>query len=119
MVDYIHKVVSHVGERAFAWDVVNEAVSDDPKVLIKESPWSIIDDFLCKAYKAAHEANPKALLFYNDYSIASSTGWSQTKSDKVYNLVKDLRARGCPVHGVGIQAHLTIQYSEEMVAGVR
>ena len=37
----------------------------------------------------------------------------------MYNLVKDMRARGCPVHGVGIQAHLTIDYSDDMIEGVR
>ena len=119
MLDYIHTVVTHVGEKAFAWDVINEAVSDDPNQLIKDSPWSKIDDYLCKAFKAARSANPKPLLFYNDYNIDSAVGWSKTKSDKVYSLVKDLKSRGCPVDGVGLQAHLTIDYSEEMVEGVR
>lgn len=98
---------------------MNEAVSDNKNELIKQSPWSKIDDYLCKGFKAAHEANPKALLFYNDYSIASATGWSKAKSDKVFNMLKEMRARGCPVNGVGIQAHLTIDFSQEMIEGVR
>ena len=74
---------------------------------------------MCKAFKAAHEANPKAQLFYNDYGAESTAGWQSTKSDKVYNFLKDLIDRGCPVHGVGLQSHITLKYDEEMLEGVR
>ena len=50
LLEYIDSVVTHVGERAFAWDVINEAISDKPDELIKHSPWSKIDDFVCKAF---------------------------------------------------------------------
>ena len=103
MTSYIKKVVSEFGDDIFAWDVVNEAIIDNKKATnpIKTSPWSIIPDFICKAFTAAHEANPKIELFYNDYDHASATGWSKVKSDRVFELVKELREKGCPVHGVG------------------
>ena len=74
---------------------------------------------MCKAFKAAHEANPKAQLFYNDYGAESTAGWQSTKSDKVYNFLKDLINRGCPVHGVGLQSHITLKYDDDMLEGVR
>lgn len=119
MLAYISKTVSHIGERAFCWDVINEAISDDPNQETKPSPWDKIDDYIYKAFVAAHEANPKAVLFYNDYNAESAAGWSKTKSDKVYNLVKGLLDRGCPVHGVGLQAHIEVSYSDEMLKGIR
>ena len=119
MLEYIDTVVKHVGERAFAWDVINEAISDKRDELIKPSPWNKIDDFVCKAFKAAHSANPKAQLFYNDYGAESSAGWQSTKANKVYNYLKELKERGCPIHGVGFQSHITLEYDETMLEGVR
>jgi endo-1,4-beta-xylanase len=78
MITYIKHVVSEFGDDIFAWDVVNEAIINDRRPTenpIKESPWSVIPDFICKSFKAAHEANPKIELFYNDYDHASASGW--------------------------------------------
>ena len=99
--EYIDKTVKSIGEYAYAWDVVNEAVADGAEPFYKVSPWSIVDDYICKAFKAAHKANPNATLFYNDYKHASSTGRYKLKSDKIYEMVKNLTERGCPIHGVG------------------
>lgn len=99
--EYIDKTVKAIGEDAYVWDVVNEAVADGAEPFYKVSPWSIVDDYICKAFKAAHKANPKAKLFYNDYKHASSTGRYKVKSDKVYEMVKNMTERGCPIHGIG------------------
>jgi len=68
--------VKHVGNYTLAWDVVNEAIDDshDPTKIVKESPWSAVDDYVCKAFKAARAADPSVQLFYNDYKHASMTG---------------------------------------------
>lgn len=100
MNEYIETVMSKV-TYPFAWDVINEAINDSPNYVMKVSPWSIVDDYICKAFKAARKANPNAQLFYNDYKHASMTGIYKDKSDKVFNLVKDLKDRGCPIDGVG------------------
>lgn len=100
MVDYIHKTLAHV-THPYAWDVVNEAVNDGPNYILKTSPWSIVDDYICKAFKAARDANPKVELFYNDYKHASMTGRYKSKSNKVFKLLKDLKSKGCPIDGVG------------------
>ena len=83
MVDYITAVMTNV-TYPYAWDVVNEAIASGPSVIIKESPWSIIDDYFCKAYTAARKVNPAAYLYYNDYKHASMIGKYQVKSDRVY-----------------------------------
>lgn len=100
MNEYIQKVMSHVGHYPLAWDVVNEALADGPKIL-KDSPWAQVDDFVCKAFTAARNTNHLAQLFYNDYKHASMVGRYKEKSDKVFNFVKDLKERGCPIDGVG------------------
>lgn len=118
MVDYIHKTLAHV-THPYAWDVVNEAVNDGPNYILKTSPWSIVDDYICKAFKAARDANPKVELFYNDYKHASMTGRYKSKSNKVFKLLKDLKSKGCPIDGVGFQSHIDINYDDEHYASIR
>ena len=99
--DYIHAVVGRYEGKAAAWDIVNEAIDDDPKKNIRDSVFNKVDDFICKAFKWAKEADHSGEMYYNDYNHASATGWQKSKSDKVYNLVKDLHDRGCGIDGVG------------------
>lgn len=84
------------------WDVVNEAV-DDGAGTLRASFWRtrIGDDYIDSAFAFAHAADPAAKLYYNDYS-AEDMG---AKSTKVYNLVKGLKDRQIPIHGVGLQCH--------------
>lgn len=88
--------------RIAEWDVVNEAV-DDATGNLRDTFWrkAIGDDYLDSAFHFAHRADPQALLFYNDYSAEGMGG----KSDKVYALVKAMKERGVPIHGVGFQCH--------------
>jgi len=91
-----------LNETIYAWDVINEAVTDGSTVeVLKETPWKEVDDFACKAFHYAHDADPAAELYYNDYNILTTHGWYQAKADKVFNFIKDLKDRGCPIHGVG------------------
>lgn len=95
----------------YAWDVINEAISEKgDEVLRSDNPFQKVPDFVCKCFKWARAADPNAKLFINDYSVLSSTGWSRKKSAKLYNLVKDLKNRGCPIDGVGLQAHIDINF---------
>jgi len=57
-------------------------------------------------------------LFYNDYSIASDSGWTKTKSDKVYNWIAGLKAKGVPIDGIGFQLHIDVAYQESMFPGI-
>jgi len=91
------------------WDVVNEALDDNGN-LRKDHVFAKVPDFVCKSFKWAHEANPRAKLFINDYSVLDRDHWSRKKSDALYELVKNLKNRGCPIHGVGFQTHVTTRY---------
>lgn len=111
MRDFIMTMVGRYKGRIPIWDVVNEAVADGGGDL-RDTPWRALigDDYIELAFQFAHEADPDALLFYNDYG----TEPMNAKSDAVYELVSDLLARGVPIHGVGLQAHFdvgTINYN--------
>lgn len=119
MNNYIETVMTHMGPYPFAYDVVNEAISDGPNYFLKTSPWSKINDFVCKAFKKAKEVNPNAELFYNDYKHASMLGRYKSKSDKVFKLVKDLKDRNCGIDGVGFQSHVDINYDDANYESIR
>ena len=102
--DHIKTVVSHYRGQIFAWDVVNEAVAGGGR--IRETFWyqNIGPEYIAMAFRFAHEADPDALLFYNDY-LCEGLG---DKSDGVYNLVTDLLDDGVPIDGIGLQMHLNL-----------
>ncbi|MGQ9597591.1 MAG: endo-1,4-beta-xylanase [Thermoproteota archaeon] len=104
--DHIKTVVGKYRGRIYAWDVINEALNDDGS--LRNTVWlqNIGPEYIELAFRWAHEADPQALLFYNDYG---SEGLG-TKSDGVYNLVKSLLERGVPIHGVGLQMHVSLEY---------
>lgn len=99
---HIHTVVGRYRDDIYAWDVVNEVIADEGEELLRSSKWVEIagTDFIAKAFEYAHEADPKALLFYNDYNESHPN-----KRDKIYTLIKSLLDQGVPIHGVGLQAH--------------
>ena len=107
--EHITTVMKHYSERVFAWDVVNEAFLangaiepsiwyDGPGIGFAGKGTAYIE----QAFRWARAADPKALLFYNDYD----TEGLNAKSDAVYAMVKDFKRRGVPIDGVGIQAHI-------------
>lgn len=103
--DHITTVVKRYKGIIYAWDVVNEAISDNPNEYLRNSAWFRIcgEDFIESAFRYAHEADPDALLFYNDYNEINPA-----KRDKIYKLVKSLLDKGIPIHGVGLQGHWAI-----------
>ena len=84
------------------WDVVNEALSDTEKVYWRDTKWHQIigDDFLEKAFIYAHEADPAAELYYNEYSDEHPI-----QRAKTLKLIADLQAKGIRIDAVGIQGH--------------
>jgi endo-1,4-beta-xylanase len=86
------------------WDVVNEAIADDG--LYRDNLWhrKMGRRYIDIAFHAAHEADPNALLFYNDYGIERTSQHAEATSE----LIADLLQRDVPVHGIGLQMHLDI-----------
>ncbi len=109
MKHHIQAIVNRYKDVVYCWDVVNEAVADSPvwpgRPELRESPMYKIagEEFIYKAFEYAHEADPDALLFYNDYNDAEPA-----KSQRIYNLVKRMRDAGVPVDGIGMQGHYNI-----------
>lgn len=102
--NHIRAVAGHFRGRVIAWDVVNEAIADDGSGL-RDTVFrqKLGDSYIADAFRLAREADPQALLFYNDYG---GEGLS-AKSNRIYDLVRDLRAQGVPIDGVGLQMHLS------------
>ena len=112
MKNHIKAIVNRYKDVVYCWDVVNEAMSDDANATdpYRQSAMYRLcgDEFIEKAFQYAHEADPKALLFYNDYSTVDPH-----KRDRIYNMVKKMKAKGIPIDGIGMQAHYNIYYPSE------
>jgi endo-1,4-beta-xylanase len=100
MRDHIHTVVGRYKGRIKGWDVVNEALNEDGT--LRQSPWLKIigEDYLIKAFQFAHEADPDAQLYYNDYSLEN-----EPKRKGAIELITKLKAAGVPVYAIGLQGH--------------
>jgi len=106
MKEHITNVMGRYRGRVDIWDVVNEAIIQ--KDVIVTPFWSKLlgTDYIDLAFQMAHEADPDALLFYNDYN-ADDMG---PKSNGVYALVKGMKERGIPIDGVGMQFHVELNH---------
>ncbi|MEN3008530.1 endo-1,4-beta-xylanase [Pseudothermotoga sp.] len=105
MRQYIHDVVGHFKGKIYAWDVVNEAIDPSQPDGYRRSLWYQIigPEYIELAFRFAHEADPNALLFYNDYNT-----FEPRKREFIYKLVKGLKEKGVPIHGIGMQQHVCI-----------
>ncbi|MDR0325849.1 MAG: endo-1,4-beta-xylanase [Oscillospiraceae bacterium] len=109
--EHTRTVMGRYKGRVYCWDVVNEALADSSGGFLRGSPYLRIigEDYIDRAFHIAHEADPDALLFYNEYNECDSE-----KRERLYTLVKELRERDVPVHGIGMQMH---SYLESPSAG--
>ncbi|CAE6521248.1 unnamed protein product [Rhizoctonia solani] len=101
---HVQTVAGHYRGQIYAWDVVNEAFNEDGT--FRESIWynTFGEDYIEWAFRWAHEADPYSIKYYNDYNFESIT----PKTDAAVNLVKKLKAKGVPIHGIGVQSHLVV-----------
>jgi endo-1,4-beta-xylanase len=104
MRDHIHAVVGRYKGKIHSWDVVNEALSDGGEDVLRDSLWRQIigDDFIAKAFEYAHEADPDAILRYNDYGLENPA-----KRAKLIKLITQLKEQGVPVMAIGTQTHVS------------
>lgn len=108
MKDHIHTLVGRYKGKIQSWDIVNEAIADGGNAetanteALRDSKWkqSIGPEYLTLAFKFAHEADPDAVLYYNDYNIESGP-----KHASSMVLLKRLLSEDTPIHAVGIQGH--------------
>ncbi|GEO05423.1 beta-xylanase [Adhaeribacter aerolatus] len=116
MEDHINAVVGRYKGKIHGWDVVNEAINDQDGGMRKTKWLDIIgEDFAAKAFEFAHKADPKAELYYNDYSL-----YRADKREGTIKLVKSLQAKGIPVKAIGMQGHygLTVPTIAQIEASI-
>ncbi|WP_030612021.1 endo-1,4-beta-xylanase [Streptomyces sclerotialus] len=102
MRNHITKVAGHYAGKIDSWDVVNEAFEWDGSRRQSNLQKQLGNGWIEDAFRTAKAADPKAKLCYNDYG----TDGINAKSDAIYRMVKDFRARGVPIDCVGFQSHL-------------
>jgi endo-1,4-beta-xylanase len=107
--EHITRVMQHYAGQVFAWDVINEGIDENGQV--RDSLWynqpgiGLAEKgtaYIEQVFRWAHEADPHALLFFNE---AEGEGLNH-KSDVIYAMVKDFKRRGVPIDGVGLQMHV-------------
>ena len=110
--EHIHAVVNRYKDVVYAWDVVNEAIADGPADI--PCPYRQTrhyrlcgDEFIAKAFIFAHEADPNALLFYNDYSTVDPA-----KRDRITAMIRQMHRQNVPIHGLGMQAHYNVHWPD-------
>jgi endo-1,4-beta-xylanase len=103
MHDHIMKVAGRYKGRINGWDVVNEALNEDGT--LRQSPWMKIigEDYIEQAFRFAHDVDPKAELYYNDYSVEN-----EAKRKGAFELIRKLKAKGVAITGVGLQDHVSL-----------
>jgi len=104
MNNHITTVMNRYKGRIHSWDVVNEAFADGGSGQHRPSVFQNLlgNGFIEQAFRTARSADPAAKLCYNDYNIEN---WSAAKTQGVYRMVRDFKARGVPIDCVGLQAH--------------
>jgi endo-1,4-beta-xylanase len=113
METHISMVAKRYAGSFYCWDVVNEAITDNSSAsaspLKDMDPWypALGDSYIDDAFIAAHAADPHARLFYNDYG---AEGASSVKAQRVLKMVSGMLGRGVPIHGVGLQMHVSVDY---------
>jgi len=115
---HIKEVMSHYGGDVYSWDVVNEAFDDNItnpgnwRTALRECAWktAIGDDYIEIAFRAAREANPDVLLYYNDYNLDYPD-----KREAVYSMAKEFIEKGVPIDGIGMQGHYNMSTSAASV----
>jgi endo-1,4-beta-xylanase len=112
MREHILGVVGHYKGKVKVWDVVNEALADGGTNILRNSQWQQIigDDFIAKAFEYAHEADPDAILRYNDYGLENAQ-----KRKKLITLVKSLQEQHVPIGAIGTQTHVNVGTSFETI----
>ncbi len=102
---HVQTVVGHFKGRVKGWDVVNEAIEENGS--LRRTVWlnTIGEDYLLLAFRFAHDADPEAELYYNEYNTENPR-----KADRMVKLVKDLRAAGLRIDALGMQTHVRLDH---------
>ena len=107
MKNHIYTVVGRYKGQVHGWDVVNEAFLDDGSMRETKFYSIVGEDYIKLAFQFAHEADPNAELYYNDFSMDKPG-----KVEAIIKLVNELKGHGIRIDGVGMQSHCGLTYSD-------
>lgn len=109
---HIQTVVTHFKGKVTSWDVVNEAFNDDGT--LRNSIWvqHLGADYIARCFQYARQADSNAVLFYNDYGHE----YSSAKRTAIFNMISNLTSRGIPIHGTGMQFHMTVTQTDANIS---
>jgi endo-1,4-beta-xylanase len=102
---HIFTTMGHYHGRIQVWDVVNEALAPDGKLADNVFFQKLGPSYIEQCFRWAHQADPTAILLYNDNKVEGMNGPNAAKADGFYRLLKELKQKNVPIHGCGIQAH--------------
>lgn len=124
LVDHINTVAGRYKGKIHSWDVVNEAIwikDGRPDGLRSSSPWfqMLGPDYLDLSYRTARQADPHALLTYNEYGIEYDTDEEAKKRDATLGLLRRMKAAGTPIDALGIQSHIHARGTDTFGKGIR
>jgi len=104
--EHIHTIVGHCRGNVKSWDVLNEAFNDDGS--LRQNVWlkNIGEEYIEKCFRYAAEADPGALLFYNDFDLESRP----EKLEAVLKYMSRLKAKGLKIDGIGMQMHTNVNF---------
>jgi endo-1,4-beta-xylanase len=105
--NHIRAVMTHFGTDVYSWDVANEVIDPSQPDGFRRSPWFNITgtDYIERAFRVAHEVQPGAKLYLNDFDTTNPT-----KRQFLFNLIADLKSRGVPIDGLGHQMHNNVDF---------
>lgn len=105
--NHINVVMGRYKGRILGWDAVNEALNEDGT--LRQSNWykALGQDYIATVFELAHQADPKAQLYYNDFNL-----FKPEKRAGVLKLVAALKAKNVPIYGIGEQGHYSLDYPE-------
>lgn len=110
LTQHIQQVVGRYAGQMHSWDVVNEAIAFEPRNSQdwRKTPWLefLGVNYIDIAFRTAAEADPKAMLVYNDFGLEYDKPQDEAKRNAVLKLLEKLKSQGTPIHALGIQSHL-------------
>ncbi len=112
--EHIHNVAGHYAGRIHSWDVVNEAIDPegDRKDGMRDSLWMQLLGlrYIAIAFHAASEADPKALLTYNEFGLEDDDPYNERRREITLEFLRWMRTNQIPIHALGLQSHLKARY---------
>jgi len=105
LINHVKNVLTYYkGKGLIGWDVVNEAVNDGAASLKRNAWYPDVPDYIDVAFQTAGDTDPNIKLFYNDYNADGVN----VKSTYIYDMIKTMKSKNIPIHGVGLQMHVDV-----------